>query len=187
MRTFKDKQGSPAVRNQDAGFTIIEMLIASVILIVGLLAGMALILTAMASDSRSKNDTSATVLAQMTIETIAAVSANATTTMTIVDCNPTTSSASHSISTTGSSSGSGAPLSGGNIDFTQAKVNGYAMTYYGCQSSTSDRQMTYDVRWNIKTLTTNTKLVTVSARPVVSVTGGKFLSVPVNLKMIVGL
>jgi prepilin-type N-terminal cleavage/methylation domain-containing protein len=167
MRTFKDKQGSPAVRNQDAGFTMIEMLIASVILVVGLLA--------------------ATVLAQMTIETIAAVSANATTSMTIVDCNPTTSSASHSISTTGSSSGSGAPLSSGSIDFTQATVSGYAMTYYGCQSSTSDRQMTYDVRWNIKTLTTNTKLVTVSARPVVSVTGGKFLSVPVNLKMIVGL
>jgi hypothetical protein len=148
---------------------------------------MALIITAMANDNRSKNDSSATIVSQMTIETIAAVTANATTSMTIVDCNPTTSSASHTISTTGSSAGAGAPLTSGVIDFSQATVTGYGMTYYGCQASTGDRQTTYDVRWNIKTLTTNTKLVTVAAKPIVGSTHANFIAVPVTLKMIVGV
>jgi Tfp pilus assembly protein PilV len=188
MRTLKKVRKNGTGRNPEAGFTLVETLMAAIILAVGMLAGMALIITAMANDSRSKNDTSATVLAQTTIETIAAVSANATTSMTIVDCNPTTSSASHTISTTGSTgSGSGAPLSNGLIDFTQATVSGYSMTYYGCQASTSDRQMSYDVRWNIQTLTTNTKLVTVAAKEIVSNTHGNFFAVPVTLKMIVGL
>jgi Tfp pilus assembly protein PilV len=165
----------------------VETVIAAVILLVGLTAGMALIITAMANDSRSKNDSSSTILSQMTIETIAAVPANATTSMTVVDCNPTTSSASHTINTTGSSGGSGATLTGGVIDFSQATVGGYAMTYYGCQASSGDRQVTYDVRWNIKTLTTNTKLVTVAAKPVVGSTHANFIAVPVTLKMIVGL
>jgi prepilin-type N-terminal cleavage/methylation domain-containing protein len=187
MRTFKHIRGNARNRISVAGFTLIETLIAAAILSVGLMGGMALIITAMANDSRSKNDTSSTVLAQMTIETIAAVSANATTGMTIVDCNPTISSASHTVSTTGSSSGSGAPLSNGLIDFTQATVSNYSMTYYGCQASTSDRQMTYDVRWNIKTLTTNTKLVTVAAKNIGGSTSGNYFTVPVTLKMIVGL
>jgi len=176
-----------ALRNPEAGFTLVEMVIAATILLFGLTAGMALIITAMANDSRSKNDTSATILSQMTIETIAAVPANATTSMTILDCNPTTSSASHSISTTGSSGGAGAPLTAGVIDFSQATVSGYSMIYYGCQASTGDRQATYDVRWNIKTISTNTKLVTVAAKPIVASTHANYIAVPVTLKMIVGL
>jgi prepilin-type N-terminal cleavage/methylation domain-containing protein len=187
MRTFKHTQGNGAPRNPLAGFTLIEMVIAAAILLVGLMAGIALIITAMANDSRSKNDTSATVLAQMTIETIAAVPANATTSMTIMDCNPATSSASHAVNTTGSSSGAGAPLTSGIIDFSQSSVSGYSMIYYGCQASTGDRQTTYDVRWNIKTLTTNTKLITVAAKPIVGSTHANYIAVPVTLKMIVGI
>jgi prepilin-type N-terminal cleavage/methylation domain-containing protein len=187
MQTFKHRHG--AIRNPENGFTLIEMLIAALILLTGLTAGMMLIITAMANDNRSKNDTSATVLTQMTIETIAAVPANATTSMTILDCNPTTSSASHTINTGVSTVGSsaGAPLSGGAIDFTQATVNSYSMTYYGCQASTGDRQTLYDVRWNVKTLSADAKLVTVAARPIVGNTHANFLAVPVTLKMIVGL
>lgn len=118
METFKHRGG--AVRNPEAGFTLLEMMIASMVLLIGLTAGMMLMVIAIANDNRSKTDSSATVLSQMTLETIGAVSANAITSMTIVDCNPTTSSASHTISTAGSTSGSGAPLSGGAIDFTQA-------------------------------------------------------------------
>jgi prepilin-type N-terminal cleavage/methylation domain-containing protein len=185
MQRLKHKSG--AVRKLDAGFTLVEMMMAALILLVGLLAGMALIITAMANNNRSKNDSSATVLSQMTIETIAAVPANATTSMTVVDCNPTSSSASHTINTTGSSSGSGAPLTGGVIDFTQSTVNGYSMTYYGCQASTGDRQLTYDVRWNIKTLSPDAKLVTVAAMPIGVSSHANFFAVPVTLKMIVGL
>jgi Tfp pilus assembly protein PilV len=185
MQTPKHRNGT--IRNPEAGFTLIEMAIAGFVLLVGLTAGMMLIVTAMANDNRSKMDSSATILSQMTIETIAAVPASASTNMTVVDCNPTTSSASHTISTTGSTGGAGAPLSGGAIDFTQSAVTNYSMTYYGCQASTGDRQMLYDVRWNIKTLSTNAKLVTVAAKPIAGGTGANFLAVPVSLTMIVGL
>jgi prepilin-type N-terminal cleavage/methylation domain-containing protein len=173
--------------NPESGFTLVEMVIAALILLVGMTAGMALIIMAMANDNRSKNDSSATILSQMTIETIAAVPANATTSMTLVDCNPTSSSASHSINTTGSSGGAGAPLTGGIIDFSQATVTGYAMTYYACQASTGDRQTLYDVRWNIQTLSPDAKLVTVAAKPIASSSNSNFLAVPVTLKMTVGL
>jgi Tfp pilus assembly protein PilV len=186
MQTPKHRSG--VVRNPEAGFSLVEMLIAALVLLVGLTAGMVLIVTAMANNNRSKMDSTATILSQMTIETIAAVPANATTTMSIVDCNPSSGSASHTIYTTGSSGGAGAPLtSGGSIDFTQATVTGYSMTYYSCQASTGDRQALYDVRWNIKTLSTNTKLVTVAAMQTGTNTHANFLAVPVSLKMIVGL
>jgi prepilin-type N-terminal cleavage/methylation domain-containing protein len=186
MQTLKHENG--AVRNPEAGFTMVEMLIAAFILLVGMTAGMMLIVTAMANDSRSKNDSSATVLSQMTLEMIATVPANAASNVTVVDCNPSSGSASHTIYTTGaSSSGAGAPLSGGAIDFTQATVTGYSMTYYGCQASTGDRQETYDVRWNIKTLSTNAKLVTVAAKPIAGSAHANFFAVPVSLKIIVGL
>jgi hypothetical protein len=149
---------------------------------------MTLIITAMANDNRSKNDSTATILSQMTMEAISTVTASATTPVNIVDCNPTTSSASHTVSTTGSNGGSGAPLTaGGAIDFSQATVNNYSMTYYGCQASTADRQLLYDVRWNIKTLSSDAKLVTVAAKPASGNTHANFLAVPVTLKMIVGL
>jgi Tfp pilus assembly protein PilV len=176
-----------AIRNSKAGFTIVEMMIASLVLVSGLTACMMLIITAMANDGRSKNDSTATLLSQLTMEMISAVPANSTNTMTVVDCNPTGTSASHTISTTGSGTGAGAPLSSGAIDFSQATVAGYAMTYYGCQASTGDRQMLYDVRWNIKTISTNAKLVVVAAKPIGTPMHANFLAVPVTLKMIVGL
>jgi Tfp pilus assembly protein PilV len=182
------KHGNGAVRNPGAGFSLVEMLIAALVLLVGLTAGMLLILTAMANNNRSKMDSTATILSQMTIEMIAAVPANATTNMTVVDCNPNSGSASHTIYTTGSSGGAGAPLtSGGSIDFTQSTVTGYSMTYYSCQASTGDRQALYDVRWNLKTLSANAKLVTVAAMQTGTITNANFLAIPVSLKMIVGL
>jgi len=182
------KHGESAVRHPQAGFTLIEMLIATLVLVVGLMGGMALIITAMANDNRSKMDSSATVLSQMTMEMIASVPANSSSSVTIIDCNPTSSSASHTVSTAASTSGAGAPLtSGGAIDFTQSTVSGYSMSYYACQASTGDRQATYDVRWNVKTLSSNAKLVVVAAREVGGNTHANFFAVPVSLRMIVGL
>ncbi len=181
------KQGIRPTWRLQSGFTLVEMTIASLVLLTGLTAGMALIVTAMANDNRSKLDSSAVVLSQMTLETIGAVPASASTSMTIIDCNPSTSAASHTINTTGSATGSGAPLNGGAIDFTQATVAGYSMTYYGCQASTADRQLTYYVRWNITTLTPDTKLVTVAAKAIVGNSHANFFAIPVSLKMIVGL
>jgi Tfp pilus assembly protein PilV len=181
-------RGGSTFRHPQAGFTLIEMLIAACVLIVGLMGGMALIITAMANNNRSKMDSTATVLSQMTIEGIASVPANSNSSVTITDCNTSGTSTSHTISTTATSLGAGAPLtSSGKIDFTQSTVSGYSMIFVACQASTGDRQASYDVRWNIKALSSNAKLVAVSAREIGGPTHANFFAVPVTLKMIVGL
>ena len=184
---------APAIRTkrprQQAGSTMIEMMIACLILLVGFIGGLALILSSVKNDSRDKTDSTATVLSQMVTEMVASVPADSTSSVTIKDCNPTTSSASHTINTSGSGTGTGAPLtSGGQIDFTQSTVSGYSMTFYSCQASTGDRQTLYDVRWNIKTIGTNAKLVTVAARNAdTSTDANLFVTIPLSLKTIVGL
>ena len=165
--------GNSAVRSPKAGFTLVEMVIAAFVLLVGLTAGMVLIVTAMANNNRSKMDSSATVLSQMTLEMIATVPANAVSNVTVVDCNPRRRSRR--------------PAQWGAIDFTQSKIIGYSMTYYSCRASTGDRQALYDIRWNIKTLSPDARLVIVAAKPTGTDTHANFLAVPVTLKMIVGL
>src|SRR5713101_7688796 len=94
-------QSSRTGRRLQAGFSLIELMIASLVMVVGLTGDLALILTVIANDYRSKADSSATILAQMAMEMVASVPANATSTstpsssVTVMDCNPTSSSASH--------------------------------------------------------------------------------------------
>jgi hypothetical protein len=107
--------------------------------------------------------------------------------VTVTDCNPTSSAASHTLNTLGSSGGAGAALTGGAIDFGQSTVSGYSMIYYGCQASTGDRQATYDVRWNVKTISANAKLVTVAAQRTGATSSANRFAVPVSLRTIVGL
>src|SRR5579872_671080 len=190
LATVSIRRVSSLRRRREAGSTLIELAMASLILLIGFLGGLALILNAIKNDARDKTDSTATVLSQMVTEMVASVPANSTSTtsVTITDCNPTTSSASHTISITGSTSGTGAPLtSGGQIDFTQSAVSGYSMTFYSCQASTGDRQALYDVRWNIKTLSTFAKLVSVAARSSDTSTDANQFAVPLTLKTIVGM
>lgn len=176
------------MQGREAGFTLIEMLIATFVLSAGLMGGMALLVTAIANNSRSKIDSAATVLSQMTTEVISSVTASSSSSVSVVDCNPNSSSASHSLSTAATTSGAGAPLtSSGAIDFSQAAVSGYSMIYYSCQASTGDRQVSYDVRWNVKKLSANAKLVVVAARQVGVNKHGNYFAVPVSLRVIVGL
>lgn len=187
MMANTSRSGSP--RNSQQGFTLLELMIAALVLAVGLTGGLLLVITSLANDNRSKMDTTATVLSQMTLEMVASVSANSSATVTITDCNPSSGSANHTINTAGSGGGSGATLtSGGAIDFTSSAVSGYSMSFYTCQASTSDRQALYDVRWNVKTLSPDAKLVTVGARINNADTNqGTRFAVPVTLRMIVGL
>jgi len=194
-KSFNENRNGSGRKSQ-AGFTLIELMFAALVMLVGMTGGLILVLTAVASNNREKMDSSATILAQMTLEMVASVPANATSsttpgsTVTVTDCNPASSSASHTINTVGSSSGAGAPLTGGGaIDFTQSTVSGYSMSYYACQASTGDRQATYDIRWNVKTLSADAKLVTVAAQRSNAQTSKDPLAfaVPVTIKMIVGL
>jgi len=179
----------------ESGMSLIEVFIALLVLSVGLMGGIGLLMSAIAGNNRSKLDTTSTILSQMTVEAIASVPANATpastpsSNVTIVDCNPNSLLANHTVNTLGTAgNGAGAPLSSlGDIDWSQSAVSGYSMLYYNCQASTGDRQFTYEVRWNIQTLSGTAKLVTVATRLQRSQTGNlRFFAIPVSLKTIVG-
>jgi Tfp pilus assembly protein PilV len=158
MELISRKPYSRTADQQD-GLTIVELMIAMFVLAVGILASMSLVIMAINGDFRSKQQSNSTALAQMVTEKIMSIPAYTNPTLTLTDCTPT----DHSVSTTGSTTGAGAALTtSGDVDYTQAKVANYNMAYTDC--GTAGRQMVYDVRWNIKTINTYTKLLTVSAR-----------------------
>lgn len=168
------------------GLTIIELMIAMVVLAIGILGSMSLVLMAINGDFRSKQQSNSVALAQMVTEKIMSVPANTSPTLTLNDCTVT----AHNVNTAASASpGSGAPLAAsGDVDFTQATVANYYMPYTDC--ATAGRQATYDVRWNIQTLSPYSKLLTVSAR-LQSVTSqgvaGAVFGPVVTIRTVVGL
>lgn len=157
------------------GFSMIELMIAMAVLMIGLLGCTAMIVTAIQSNSRNKNDTTAVVLDQEILETFATdINFPSTGTANIYDCALGTASANqHQASLVAGSAptGSGAALTSSNtIDWTQAAptyatstVTGYAMKYQACNGDI------FEVRWNVMNLaTSNTAtrltLLTVSSR-----------------------
>ena len=71
-----DRQTREATaENMKRGFSLIEVMIATVVLVVGLLGGIAVIAVATANDGRSKLHSTAILLAQSTMEKIAAIPA----------------------------------------------------------------------------------------------------------------
>jgi prepilin-type N-terminal cleavage/methylation domain-containing protein len=154
MELISRRKNSRMVNNQD-GLTIIELLIAMVVLAVGILGSMSLVIMAINGNFRSKQQSNSTALAQMVTEKIMSIPAYTNPTLIITDCKGT----NFSIAT---AAGGGTLNSSGDMDYTQAKVGNYNMAYTDC--GTANRQMTYDVRWRITTINTYTKLLTVSAR-----------------------
>lgn len=176
-----------SIAGKEDGLTLIEMMIAMVVLAVGILASMSLVVMAITGNSRSKQQSNSTALAQMVTEKIMSVAANTSPTLTITDCPGTI----YNVSTTASSTGSGAPLTAsGDVDYTQGKVNNYNMQYVDC--GTLNRQMIYDVRWNLKTLNTNpsnpyVKLLTVSSRLAATGNSGSRYAPVVTIRTVIGL
>jgi type IV pilus assembly protein PilV len=187
MELMRRNKNRRAANNQE-GLTIIELMIAMFVLAVGILGSMSLVIMAINGDFRSKQESNSTALAQMVTEKIMSIPAWNNSPLTITDCIPT----DHSVSTTGSSTlaGAGAALtSSGDVDYTQAKVTNYNMAYTDC--GTQNREMTYDVRWNIKTIANNSyiKVLTVSARLNTvrnGATSGSVFGPVVTIKTIVG-
>lgn len=179
-------------RRQQAGAMLIELMITMVVLTVGLLGGLALISTAIASNNRNKLDSTGTLLAQSVLEQITARGATSAATFTISDC----AGAGHVIDPSGSATGRGAVLTaGGDIDFTLAPTpaTNYEMSYTVCNAA--GQTAVYDVRWNVTSwtsggTTTYTKVVRVAARPTGAATPERnslvYFAVPVTLKGIVG-
>ena len=165
-------------RNSQAGMSLIELLIAGVVLVVGFAGVMVLMMNAVASNGRNKKDTTSAALAQMVLERIQTLPEGSTTTTTVTDCASTPNT------WTIDSAVGGATLSSGAIDFSAAKVTNYNMQYVVCDAT--GQQATYDVRWNVAAATTHTTYVVIGARPIGGASGNRFFALPVNVRAMVG-
>lgn len=190
-------------RRGQAGMTLIELMIAMVVLAIGMAGVMILITSAIATNSRNKGDTTGTMVAQMVMEKIANYPANANGVITITDCRPAALGGPQilKIATTAGvmPAGLGAqfnPDGSGTINWNQAQAAvpaNYAMTYYVCGAQGTAAP--YDVRWNVVQMTTAggttfTKLVVVSARALGVLGGaaqGVYYQPPVTLRTITSM
>ena len=193
MRTMRTtRTAKSGRRGRQAGLSMIELLIAMFVLAVGMMGNMILVRTAIVNNNRNKMDTTATALAQMVLEQINSRQATTPSNILITDCVGTPNLF---INPNGAPPpGAGATLiqrgfNMGNIDFSQdlsAVPKFYAMQYITC--GPANQQVTYEIRWNVTTMTGFTKLVTVSARKQIATNTSAlpFFSVPVTLRGIAG-
>lgn len=179
-------------RDGQRGTTLIELMMAMLVLAIGFGGVTTLLVTAMASNNRASRDTTSTLLAQKVIEEISSQNVNVFTAVKVTDCSGTQLTFATAAGATGT--GTGAKLkSDGTIDFTQsfaAIPSGYAMHYVDC-SSAGGLATVYDVRWNVMSISSNTtaRLVTAAARPTssnVNQLGGFYYAYPVTLRGIGG-
>jgi Tfp pilus assembly protein PilV len=174
---------------------LIELLIAIVVLMIGLGGLMVLLISAMYTNTTAGKDTTSTMVAEHVLEQISAQPANATAVLQLTDCanttwNINTSGAPLGAGNAGSHGGNGSSLtSAGIVDWTQTFNNvpaGYAMQYTACGAG--GRQIVYDVRWDVITITNYSRMAIVSARPLGSATtGGLRFVFPPNLRTIAGM
>jgi prepilin-type N-terminal cleavage/methylation domain-containing protein len=143
------------------GFSLVELMIAMVVLAVGLLAAAGLIGAAMAGNAAPKLGSTSATLAESTIERILAVPPDATgaaALTTLTDCAGNNFTVSTLV---GGSALTNSPT-GVVVDFRQPPLPGYSMQYVNCAAG---QNLTYDVRWIIEAgPTPSTQLITVSAR-----------------------
>lgn len=181
-------------KNRERGAMLVELMIAMLVLAIGLGALTTLITACMTTDNRNSKDTSATLLAQKVIEELSAQNTNSTNAVVLTDCAGNTWTIP-STQGTAAPSGQGAALATsasslyyGGIDFTQAVGSvpaGFSMQYVDC--NLNGTQTTYDVRWNVMSITANsTRLITASARQRGSTSDGLRYSIPVTLRAVGG-
>jgi Tfp pilus assembly protein PilV len=172
-------------QKQQAGFTLIELMITGCILTVGLLAVAALFATAVGNNGRSRVDSTGTMLSASVIEQITAVLAGGGPD-SVTDCGqpPTTWTIDTSVG--------GAALSGSSIDFTQTNPpSGYQMNFVVCNGGgMGGTQAVYDVRWNIQQISasppSSSYLVTVAAQPRGMTNNPFTFALPVTFRTFVG-
>ena len=167
----------PATR-KERGMTLIELMIAMVVLLVGVVGSLTLVALSIGGNGRSRQQSNSVTFTQMVTEKIASINASSTTALTITDCNNTPFNVS-------TAAGGANLLASGAVDFTQtpAPVN-YSMQYTEC--GTAGRTATYDVRWNIQVVSPYVKRLTVSAK--MQRAGGdlKYFSLPVTITALIG-
>jgi prepilin-type N-terminal cleavage/methylation domain-containing protein len=170
--------------SREAGVTMIELMIAVVVLGISLLGSLSMVLMGMQSNSRNKTDTTATILDQEIVEKFSTLKKYPKPGwISIYDCALNTGAANIHRASLGAGAGptgNGATLftaanapstaQAGDVDWTAAAPTlatsttaGYAMEYQTCHGDT------YEVRWNIMEVSPNPSsrisMLTVSARP----------------------
>jgi type IV pilus modification protein PilV len=177
--------------NTQTGMSLIELMIAMLVLAVGVLGVMVMISTAVTSNNRAKLDTSGTLLAQTVLEQISALPATSNQPLALTDCNPNGAQV-WPITTAGAvAPGAGARINNntGGIDWTEAFDQvpvGYRMRFVTCAGG--GRQSTYEVRWNVRTINALSRLITVSARQIgaANPNQARLYAPPVTLRTIAG-
>jgi type II secretory pathway pseudopilin PulG len=172
--------------NRESGITLIETLIATVVLTICSLGAIGLIGSSIASNTRNKFDSTTTMLAQSIVEQIAATAVGSGI-ASLTDCAGT--------AWTIDTQAGGAAVVNGRIDFTEASPpTNYRMQYVvksPC-TTTGIEQAVYDVRWNVELIgasagtPTNTYLLTVGAQMLNRGQGNKFFAAPVTLRVMLG-
>src|SRR5439155_22232855 len=119
-------------RNPESGMTLIELMIASVVIICGMLSIMGLLMLAIGNNGRSKIDSGATMLTQVVLEQVSAKLAGggpgSITDNSACGTGPGTTWVLND-------QAGGANLAGGKIDFTQAHgplLGSHAINYVDC-------------------------------------------------------
>ena len=177
MRLAQQLNSNRKTGPSQGGMTMIELLIAITVLAIGMGAMLTVFTAAITHNSQAKTTTAGTMLAQTVLERIAAQPANVVAPIILSDCSPG-GPVQWTIATAGAPSpGLGANLIAappappgynvGDVDWVNqnyaAVPANYKMQFVVCGNN--GRQQTYDVRWNIPQITANSRLITVSARP----------------------
>jgi type IV pilus assembly protein PilV len=180
-------------RFRQNGMTLLELLIAITVLSIGMLGASGMILAAVKSDARNKNDTAAVVLDQEILERFATYANYPVSgTVTVSDCGTNVANNKHLANVAGAvPPGNGATLTAtGDIDWTQPAptmatpaVAGYAMDYQTCNGDI------YEVRWNVSRVDgeTNIAALTVSSRQIAAANSNQTMlfSIPTTLRTII--
>ena len=179
-----------SARKQEGGFTLVEMLMATLVVIVGLVAVAQLVPASVLLNSNNRNDGTALVFAQREVEAIREQPLTATTFSDPagVTCPPGNTcnlgDPTQPLQPIGSPvviNPAGVPI----IDFSVAQVGGYSFTY---TDPNDPFNASYDVRWAVVTVTsTTTPPVVTGKRIIVGVfrRGMQNISLPITLDTMV--
>jgi len=184
--TKRKTAGRENRRDSEAGFTLIETLMAGIIFTLGSMGVLGLIVASIATNNRNKIDSAQTMLAESILENIHSTF-NGNGTSALADCSGTNWVIDTTIPNTGSV---GALLTGLAIDYTETTPpTGYHMDYAVRTPCTSVGAIegVYDVRWHLDQVALSTTyLITVSAKLKNHGEGNRYFALPVTLRFMSG-
>jgi hypothetical protein len=173
-------------KSRQAGVSMIEVMVASLLLVIASLSILTLISISIVTNNRNRMDSTGTMLAQTVVQQIKATLIGSGV-ASLTDCDGTAWSID--------SSPGGSLLSGDTIDFSETSPpTNYHMNFVmksPC-TPTGDPLEAYDVRWHVEIVgdsagtPTRTYAIYLGARKQNHGEGNMFYSLPVNFRVMVG-